>query len=166
MPKVQEITNLTEKKIDLSGFFGEEAFITIKRLPKYHFTYLLNRSRNGYTLKMYELMTNFKIENPDKILDNVEYDKLRNSIPVDESENRITSESENDKQFFSHSILPDKHNFLNEKDKLINLDGSWFYDNYSALLDKDKNMLSNFLINEIISFNNTGLVLGEPTGLK
>lgn len=161
MPKVSEITTKIEKRIDLEQFFGEEAFITIKRLHKYQFSYLLNRSRNGYTSKVYELMSKFKEENPDKVLSNEEYDKLRTSISVEESEHRISAEAENDRQYYIHSILPDKHNFTDDKGKLVQIDGEWFYNNYSTLQDKERNTLNSFLINEIIKFNNSGISLGE-----
>lgn len=161
MPKVSEITTKLDKRIDLEQFFGEEAFITIKRMHKYQFSYLLNRSRNGYSQKVHTLVKEFRESKNLKDITIEDYDNIRNSISVEESEQRIISEAENDKQYYKYSILPDKHNFVDDKDKLINLDGEFFYDKYSLLKDKDENNLNNFLINEIIKFNNSGISLGE-----
>jgi hypothetical protein len=171
MPQIKDMSTLTEKKIDLSAFWGEEAFITIKKMSKYEFTLLLNRSRNGYSSKMFLIMCDWKEQNVNedgtpKELTNEEYLEMKNSISVEETEERILSESQNDRDYYSKSILPNKHNFTDKDGNLIEINGEEFYNNFSGLMNDKGQNLNDILINEIVTFNHTGITLGELTGSR
>jgi hypothetical protein len=161
MPRITDINNPIEKKIDLTPFFKEEAFITIKRMSKYQFTLLLNRSRSGYSAKLYELMTEWRENNPDGTMTNKDFDDMKKSIGVEESEERIKSDSENNRNYYEFSIMETKHNFTGENNELLPINGGWFYDSYSGLVDDSGRVLDDFLVGEIVTFNNTGITLGE-----
>jgi hypothetical protein len=158
MPKISDVTNKMEKKIDLSPFFGEEAFITIKRMSKYQFTLLLNRSREGYSSKMYNLMKSKKDENPDV---EVDFNLLPDELGKDVVESSLLVQSEVNRAYYQNSILETKHNFVDDEGELIKICGDWFYENYSGLISPEGQTLDDYLISEIIVFNNSGVSMGE-----
>lgn len=160
MPKISDIANLMEKKVDLTEFFGEDAFITLKKLNKYQFSLLLNRARQGYSTLLYSKMAEYDEIDEDKFIE------ARNSIPTEEAQERLIVESEISREYFLYSIKKDQHNFYGEDGKLVDLDGGWFFDQYSGLLNKEGLSLSDSLVNKIISFNRKGLELGEQTGQR
>lgn len=161
MPKITDINSAMEKRIVLSPFFGEEAFITIKRMNKYQFSFLLNKNRGSYSAKIFSLMTEWKEENQDKEMSASDYDKLRNSIDVNEVENMMMIETEVNRGYFESSIKSNGHNFMNDENHLIELNGGFFFDNYSGLSDPEGRNLTDFLIGEIVSFNHKSVSLGE-----
>ena len=162
MPKISDVTNRLEKKVDLSPFFGEEAFITIKKMGKYQFSLLLNKNRSGYSSKLFSLVRDFMSQSEDERQPNPdEYEKLRQSIPVEEAQERIAIENEVDCEYYSQSIKADGHNFTDETGEIIPITGEWFYKEFSGLVNSEGRQLNDFLINEIIGFNHKGIVLGE-----
>lgn len=164
MPRITDIEKSTERRIDLSAFFGEDAFVTIKRLGKYQFTFLLNKNRGSYTAKLYDLMADWRLQNPGKVLEGAEYNVLKKSISVAEAEEMIKIENEVDKEYYRTSIMPNKHNFTDADGKLLELSGDWFYDLYANLVDdKSRKTLNDVMISEIVDFNHKGIVLGEQT---
>jgi len=167
MPSIKEINIALEKKVDLTRFFGEEAFITIKRIGKYNFTYLLNKNRSGYTAKLFELVQEWKVCNPEaEKIPAKEYDNLKNMISPEESEERLKIETEVNRNFYEFGIKKDGHNFTDEEGKIIELEGGWFYDQFAGLVDSDGRTLDDLMVNEIVGFNHKGLVLGESNASK
>lgn len=160
MPKISDISNLMEKKVDLTEFFGEEAFVTLKKLNKYQFSLLLNRSRQGYSTLLYSKMSEYED------LDEAKFQEIRDSISPEETEKRLEAERDIHREYFSYSIKKDGHNFTNDEDQLVELDGGWFFDTYSGLINGTGNTVGDFLVNKIIVFNRRGLELGEQTGQK
>lgn len=167
MPSIKNITAAMEKKIDLSEFFGEEAFVSIKRMGKYNYTFLLNKNRNGYTSKLFSLVQEWRESNPgtESVPSDV-YDKLKSSISPDEAEERLRVESEVDRAYYELSIKKDGHNFTDDECQNIELDGGWFYDQYANLTNAEGRTLNDVMINEIIQLNYKGLQLGEPTASR
>jgi hypothetical protein len=166
MPKLTDVNQKLELKLGLTPFFGEEAFITIKRMGKYAFTLLLNKNRNGYSMKMYELLTQWREENQaeDGSIRDItaqEYDDIKKSLSVEDTEQRQTVENEVNLAYFEEGIMPDKHNFTDENDKLIELSGEWFYKKFASLVSPQGGTLCDFVITEIVTFNHRGIVLGE-----
>jgi len=174
MPSIKDINVALEKKVDLSSFFGEEAFVTIKKMGKYNFSFLLNKGRTGYTSKLYSLIIEWKEQNADYLKDHPEvknlpdgvYDKLKMSISTEETDDRMKIESEIDKSYYDYSIKKDGHNFTDGEGKLLEIIGEWFFDNFSGLSDSEGRNLNDVMINEIISFNHKGIVLGESIASK
>lgn len=161
MPKISDIQNTIEKKIDLSPFFGEEAYITIKKIPVYTYKLLLNKNRNGYTAKIYELIEERKVVDDIQELSVDIFMELKNSISLEETEQRMKVEEAVDKDFYSLSILKDKHNFVDDSNDLIMLEGGWFYETYSGLTSLDGLSLNDKIMSEIMMFNNRNIHLGE-----
>ena len=167
MPKISDISTAMEKKIDLTPFFGEDAFITIKRMNKYQFSFLLNKNRDSYSAKLFQLITEWKNNhNEEDILTNAEYDKLKLSISPDEVEKLMIVEHEVNRGYFESSIKSSGHNFTSESNELLEIEGGWFYDNFSSLVDSDGRSITDFVVNEIISFNRSSLSLGESIPSK
>jgi hypothetical protein len=158
MPKISDVSNQIEEKVDLTEFFGEEAFLTIKKLNKYQFSLLLNRSRQGYSTHLYSKMA--EVED----LTNEQYKEITESISPEEADTRLKVEAEIDREYYSYSIKKDGHNFTNDEDQLVELDGGAFFDTYSGLTSSRGLTLNDFLINKIIIFNRRGIELGERTG--
>lgn len=158
MPKISDISNILEQKVDLTEFFGEEAFVTLRRLNKYQFSLLLNRSRQGYSTLLYTKMSEYGED-----LTPEDFNAVRESITPEEAEDRLTKESEIDREYYSYSIKKDGHNFTDDEDQLVELDGGAFYDTYSGLTSNSGVSLNDFLINKIIIFNRRGIELGKPT---
>jgi hypothetical protein len=162
MPKIADITNKLEKKIDLTPFFGEEAYITIKKMSKYTFSHLINKNRNGYSMEMYRLLMQWKDENSDKDdITSQEYDAIKKSISVEETEKREAVENEVNMSYFEESIMKTKHNFTDDDGNAVEISGEWFYKEFSNLKDTDRRVLVDVVITEIINFNQSGISLGE-----
>jgi len=166
MPKLTDVNQKLELRLDLTPFFGEDAFITIKRMGKYAFTLLLNKNRNGYSMKMYALLMQWKEENTAedgtvRDITNKEYDDIKRSLSVEETEQRQTVENEVNLAYFEGSIMSDKHNFTDEEDKMIELSGEWFYKKFASLVSPQGGTLCDYVISEIVTFNHRGIVLGE-----
>jgi len=159
MPKISDISNQIEEKVDLTEFFGEEAFLTIRKLNKYQFSLLLNRSRQGYSTHVYSKMADIG-----EGLTNEQYKEITESISPEEADNRLKIEAEIDREYYSYSIRKDGHNFTDDAGALVELDGGKFFDVYSGLIGPSGLTLNDFIINKIIMFNRRGLELGEPTG--
>ncbi len=170
MPTIENITPKTELKIDLSVFFKEEAFITIKRLNKYMFTYLSNKNRDGYNAQVFsktlDLVASRPDYNPETPINEIfispaEHRQVRASFDLNEAKEAMKIENEVELAYFRESILSDKHNFFNEAGELIELDGEWFYQTYGDLEDEKHMSLSDYVKKEILSLNYSGLSLGE-----
>jgi hypothetical protein len=159
MPKISDISNHIEEKITLTEFFGEEAFLTIRKLNKYQFSLLLNRSRQGYSSHVYSKMADIG-----EGLTSEQYKEITDSITPEEADARLKTESEIDREYYSYSIKKDGHNFTDDNDVPVDLDGGKFFDTYSGLISPSGLTLNDFIINKIIMFNRRGLELGEPTG--
>jgi ABC-type nitrate/sulfonate/bicarbonate transport system substrate-binding protein len=162
MPRLDTMVSALEKKIDLTDFFaGEEAFVTIRKLDKYQFTLLLNRGRSGYNVKLYQLMIDWKEQNPEAVLTNAIFDSMKFSISPEETERLLKLEAENERDFFQLSILSDKHNFTDADDKVVEICADWFWEKFSGLKNSDGVTLGEYLVKQIIEFNQKGLTLGE-----
>jgi len=167
MPKINDINAAMEKKVDLTPFFGEDAFVTIRKMSKYQFSFFLNKNRNSYSAKLFNLMTEWRENNPDSETMPIEnYNKIKESISPEETETLQSIEKEVDRGYWEYSILKDKHNFTGEDDQLIELDGASFFDSFSNLADDKGRTLNDVMIGEIVDFNRRGIVLGEQTALK
>lgn len=167
MPKINDINAAMEKKVDLTPFFGEDAYLTIKKMSKYQFSFFLNKNRNSYSAKLFNLMNEWRENNPSaETIPFEDYNKIKESISPEETEVLQAIEKEVDRGYYEYSILPDKHNFTGDDDQLIKLDGGSFFDSFSNLTDDKGRILNDVMIGEIVDFNRKGLVLGEQTALK
>jgi hypothetical protein len=161
MPKIESISNKMEKKIDLSPFFGEEAFITIKKLNKYQFSFLLNKNRQSYSAKLFEICKEWRDDTGADTIPAEEYQKLKLSIGMAEAQEMMRVEDEVDREYYSLSIKPDGHNFTDNDGEIIPITGDWFYTQFSGLSNPEGRSMNDFIINEIVTFNYTGIALGE-----
>lgn len=173
MPRIDLIKPVTTKKIDITPFFkhvmgeGETAFITLQRMGKYEFSYLLNKGREGYINYMYASLREF-VNDETKEIPEDRWNEFRMSMTEEDLQRRLNIEYVCALEYFKKGIHPTEHNFIDENDKPIELDGEWFYKTYgeltAAIEEKDKEMtLATHILNEIMSFNHSGLVLGEQT---
>jgi hypothetical protein len=170
MPQIQKIKPVFEKKIDLTPFFKEEAFITIVRMNKYAFTFLTNRNRAGYHAKIFENTLMIIQERDDydpsaKIADIMitpeEHRKVRAMFTPEEAQKAIEIEDEVNAAFFMHSIHSTKHNFTGEDGNIVELDGSDFYRTYGETADEKGVTLADYVLRQIMEFNYEDVKLGE-----
>lgn len=162
MPQVELIKIKNTKRVDVSAFLKEEAFITIKRMNKYKFTYLLNKGREGYSSTIYGRVHELEIVEGRKATD-LEYNKIRDEITPDEMKAMFEVDERVYLEYFNESIVPDDgHNFTSVKsNELIHLTGTFFWESYGELRNDDGLSLASYLTSEIIQFNSDGLTLGE-----
>lgn len=170
MPKMSDLKTVTEAKLDLSRFFGEDAHVTIRKLGKYEFTYLLNKSRRGYKMKMYYLIQGYKEETrilkgldsaEDVEVSNAEFEAIKSGITSLELEELLAVDKEVERDYYLYSILPGGHNFTDDNGDLITLSGDVFFDSFSNLKSEDGESINDFIVNSIVAFNNKGISLGK-----
>lgn len=175
MPKIENVTLNQTMKVDLTEFFGEEAFITIRRINKNLFTYLAIKSRDGYSSKLFEKTLDIIKNRPDydenQAVKDVqmtiaEYDEARNSFSMEEVKKGLEIDAETEVAYFKESIMSDGHNFTDMSGNLVELSGTAFYDMYNGLKNSFNVPLSDYVLRVIMTFNRTGLDLGESTSRK
>lgn len=176
MPNIDLVKPVLEKRIDLTEFFGEEAYITIRRLNKYTFSFLANKAMEGMSARVFSKLRDMAEEkkelseyNEDSKFSLSDLNNVKLSFTEAEVMEYTRIEIDVERQYFQESILPTGHNFTDMEGASIRLEGGSFYDNFSEIRSQEpgaNRKLGDFLINEITKFNYAGITLGEQTGLK
>lgn len=157
MPQIDLLKPNNLKKLDLTSWFKEYAFITIRRIGKYKFSYLSNKSKEGYIYTLYR-----EAVNTGKDVNNItdsEYLELGAEFSPENTLQMMLIDQEVRHEYAKEGICPDQHNFF-DKGIEVALDGDWFMDTYGEL-QSEGITLSNFVNTEIIRLSQSGLVLGE-----
>ena len=169
MPQLNLVKPVVRRKLDVTPFFksvmdeGEEAYITMQRISKYQFSYLINKGKEGYINFMYASLKD--VVDATGTIPEKDWNDFREAMTDDELNRRMRIEFETSQEYCKLGIALDGHNFLDDNNKPIELDGEWFYLTYGELMAEvnGKNMaLSTYLIQNITLFNYEGLTLGEP----
>jgi hypothetical protein len=163
MPNVSKLLAKADKKVDLSKFFNEEAWITIKRIKRDVFKLYSFMVMNGLEMNMAK---QYMSDGKNVDINNIDTKKAITTLESINNEDVIKL-AENSKQaeklLLENAVDPDNHNFVGEDEKKIKLNYG-FWQTYGAV-KVDNESMTDYVIKQITEFQRENS-LGELTEKK